>query len=61
MSNLRIGVIGLGLRTSLAVAAHQPARGFEVAALCDTDPAALAKAVERVGVDRDGRATTASC
>ncbi|MEZ0107012.1 putative dehydrogenase [Catenulispora sp. EB89] len=50
MSNLRFGVIGLGLRTSLAVAAHQPDRGFEVAALCDTDSAALAKAVERVGV-----------
>ncbi|NUR24949.1 MAG: Gfo/Idh/MocA family oxidoreductase [Catenulispora sp.] len=50
MDNLRFGVIGLGLRTSLAVAAHQPARGFEVAALCDTDPGALARAVERVGV-----------
>jgi predicted dehydrogenase len=50
VSNLRFGVIGLGLRTSLAVAAHQPDRGFEVAALCDTDPAALAKATERLGV-----------
>ena len=50
MSNLRFGVIGLGLRTSLAVAAHRPDRGYEVAVLCDTDPAALDKAVERVGV-----------
>ncbi|MFD0631058.1 Gfo/Idh/MocA family oxidoreductase [Catenulispora yoronensis] len=49
--NLRLGVIGLGLRTSLAVAAHQPERGFEVAALCDPDPAASARARERIGAE----------
>ena len=58
MSNLRFGVIGLGLRTSLAVAAHQPDRGFEVAVLCDTDPAALARAVERVGATEPVADTT---
>ncbi|MCF6472090.1 Gfo/Idh/MocA family oxidoreductase [Nonomuraea sp. MG754425] len=39
--DLRIGVIGLGLRTSLALAAHRPGRGAVVAALCDSDPAVL--------------------
>ncbi|MER6946651.1 Gfo/Idh/MocA family oxidoreductase [Nonomuraea sp. NPDC000554] len=41
MEDLRIGVIGLGLRTSLALAAHRPGRGSAVVALCDSDPAAL--------------------
>ncbi|MEV4170597.1 Gfo/Idh/MocA family oxidoreductase [Nonomuraea sp. NPDC049709] len=41
MEDLRIGVIGLGLRTSLARAAHRPGRGSVVAALCDSDPAVL--------------------
>lgn len=51
VDDVRLGVIGLGLRTSLAVAAHQPGRGSVVAALCDTDPAALKRGVERIGVD----------
>ncbi|MGW0806521.1 Gfo/Idh/MocA family protein [Nonomuraea sp. NPDC002799] len=41
MEDLRIGVIGLGLRTSIALAAHRPGRGSIVTALCDSDPAAL--------------------
>ncbi|NRQ36472.1 Gfo/Idh/MocA family oxidoreductase [Nonomuraea sp. NN258] len=41
MEDLRIGVIGLGLRTNLALAAHRPGRGSVVAALCDSDPAVL--------------------
>ncbi|MEU6724615.1 Gfo/Idh/MocA family oxidoreductase [Nonomuraea wenchangensis] len=41
MKDLRIGVIGLGLRTSLALHAHRPGGGSVVAALCDSDPAVL--------------------
>ncbi|NUW37402.1 Gfo/Idh/MocA family oxidoreductase [Nonomuraea sp. SMC257] len=41
MEDLRIGVIGLGLRSSLARAAHRPGAGAAVTALCDTDPAVL--------------------
>ena len=51
MNDLRFGVIGLGLRRNLARAAHRPARGFSVAALCDTDPAALQRGVELLGVE----------
>ncbi|MBN6056137.1 Gfo/Idh/MocA family oxidoreductase [Nonomuraea sp. RK-328] len=41
MEDLRIGVIGLGLRASLARAVHRPGAGAMVTALCDTDPAVL--------------------
>ncbi|TMR10682.1 Gfo/Idh/MocA family oxidoreductase [Nonomuraea turkmeniaca] len=41
MEDLRIGVIGLGLRTNLALAAHRPGKGSIVTALCDSDPVAL--------------------
>ncbi len=41
VEDLRFGVVGLGLRTSLAQAAHQPGRGSVVAAVCDVDPAVL--------------------
>ncbi|MBB6345326.1 putative dehydrogenase [Nonomuraea muscovyensis] len=41
MEDLRIGVVGLGLRANLALAAHRPGRGAVVTALCDSDPAAL--------------------
>ncbi|MFI6927538.1 Gfo/Idh/MocA family protein [Nonomuraea spiralis] len=47
MEDLRIGVIGLGLRTSLAVAANRPGKGSVVTALCDSDPAALKKQAGR--------------
>ncbi|ACZ90138.1 Gfo/Idh/MocA family oxidoreductase [Streptosporangium roseum] len=36
MEDLRIGVLGLGLRASLAKAAHRPGMGSVVAAICDT-------------------------
>ncbi|MEV4223717.1 Gfo/Idh/MocA family oxidoreductase [Nonomuraea sp. NPDC049725] len=49
MEDLRFGVIGLGLRVSLAVAAHQPGRGSVVAAVCDTDPATLKEQAARFG------------
>lgn len=45
MEDLRIGVIGLGLRTSIALAADRPGEGAGegavVTALCDADPAVL--------------------
>ncbi|SEH01680.1 Predicted dehydrogenase [Nonomuraea solani] len=41
MDDLRIGVIGLGLRASLALTAHRPGKGSVVTALCDSDPAAI--------------------
>ncbi|WP_199547748.1 Gfo/Idh/MocA family protein [Streptomyces sp. N35] len=45
--DLRIGVIGLGLRASIADAAHRPGRGFVVAAVADTDPAVRAGVPDR--------------
>ncbi|MEV6104357.1 Gfo/Idh/MocA family oxidoreductase [Streptomyces sp. NPDC051940] len=39
--DLRIGVIGLGLRGNLATTAHRPGAGSVVAAVADTDPAVL--------------------
>ncbi|WP_370071627.1 Gfo/Idh/MocA family protein [Streptacidiphilus sp. MAP5-3] len=48
MEDVRLGVIGLGLRISLAVAAHRPGRGTVVAAVCDSDPAALRRGLERL-------------
>ncbi|WP_327350556.1 Gfo/Idh/MocA family protein [Streptomyces sp. NBC_01304] len=45
--DLRIGVIGLGLRASIADAAHRPGRGSVVAAVADTDPAVRAKVPDR--------------
>ena len=42
-SDLRVGVVGLGLRGSLAAVIHQPGRGSIVTALCDLNPPALAQ------------------
>ena len=39
--DLRIGVVGLGLRKTLAVEAHRPGKGAQIVAACDTDPTAL--------------------
>ena len=41
MEDLRIGVIGLGLRRSIGLAAHRPGRGARVVAIADTDPSVL--------------------
>ena len=49
MEDLRIGVIGLGLRANLALSAHRPGRGSAVTALCDTDPAVHQAQAERFG------------
>lgn len=37
MTDIRIGVLGYGLRGSLARTAHRPGRGAVVAALADPD------------------------
>ncbi|MFI6482398.1 Gfo/Idh/MocA family protein [Nonomuraea sp. NPDC050663] len=47
MEDLRIGVLGLGLRLNLALDAHRPGRGAVVAAICDSDPEVLKKRAER--------------
>ena len=44
MSDLRIGVLGYGLRGSLARVAHRPGAGSRVTALADPDPAAREEA-----------------
>lgn len=44
MTDLRIGVLGFGLRGSLARVAHRPGRGSAVTALADPDPRARAEA-----------------
>ncbi|GAA3119175.1 Gfo/Idh/MocA family protein [Streptomyces goshikiensis] len=44
MTDIRIGVLGYGLRGSLARTAHRPGRGAVVAALADPDPRARARA-----------------
>jgi predicted dehydrogenase len=49
VEDLRIGVIGLGLRANLALSAHRPGRGSVVTALCDTDPAVHKAQAERFG------------
>ncbi|MCZ4100161.1 Gfo/Idh/MocA family protein [Streptomyces sp. H39-C1] len=45
--DLRIGVIGLGLRGSLAETAHRPGAGARVIAVADLDPAVRAEAATR--------------
>jgi predicted dehydrogenase len=50
VEDLRIGVIGLGLRLNLALGANRPGRGSVVVAVCDSDPAVLARGAERLGV-----------
>jgi predicted dehydrogenase len=43
-TDLRIAVVGYGLRGSVAREAHRPGHGSVVAAVCDPSPTALAKA-----------------
>ncbi|WP_336210801.1 Gfo/Idh/MocA family protein [Nonomuraea sp. LPB2021202275-12-8] len=49
MEDLRLGVVGLGLRASLALAAHRPGQGSVVTAVCDTDPVTLKEQAARFG------------
>lgn len=44
MTDLRIGVLGYGLRGSLARTAHRPGRGAVVTTVADPDPRARAAA-----------------
>ncbi|WP_433328325.1 Gfo/Idh/MocA family protein [Spirillospora sp. CA-294931] len=44
MNDLRLGVLGLGLRATLATTAHRPGSGARVTAVADPDPAARAAA-----------------
>jgi predicted dehydrogenase len=46
--DLRLAVVGLGLRGSIVEAAHRPGRGARVVALCDLDPARTRRWAERV-------------
>lgn len=45
--DLRLGVIGFGMRGDLARTAHRPGYGARVAAVADPDPDALAYAARR--------------
>ncbi|MER6949139.1 Gfo/Idh/MocA family oxidoreductase [Nonomuraea sp. NPDC000554] len=51
MNDLRLGVIGLGVRGELADLAHRPAAGSRVVACCDLDPKALSGVRDRFGPD----------
>ncbi|MBC9713332.1 Gfo/Idh/MocA family oxidoreductase [Streptomyces sp. TRM66268-LWL] len=46
--DLRLGVLGFGLRASLALTAHRPGGGSVVTAVADPDPAALGNAGSRL-------------
>lgn len=47
--DLRIAVIGLGVRAYLIKLAHRPGRGSRVVALCDVDARVLGEQVEALG------------
>jgi predicted dehydrogenase len=49
LNDIRLGVIGLGIRSDLADLAHRPGSGAVVAAVCDRAPRRLALAEERFG------------
>lgn len=49
MTDVRIGILGFGLRSSLASTAHAPDRGRRVVAVCDTEERGRADAQARFG------------
>lgn len=53
-TDLRVAVLGLGQRSTLARYAHRPGRGSRVVAVCDVDPGAVAAARARYGDDVRG-------
>lgn len=51
VSDLRLGVIGLGLRRSIATSAHHPGRGSAITAVCDLDPEVRRREAEAFATD----------
>lgn len=51
MTPARIGILGFGLRSSLAAVAHQPDAGRQVVAVCDTDVRGREDAQAKLGQD----------
>ncbi|MFH8515291.1 Gfo/Idh/MocA family protein [Streptomyces gelaticus] len=51
VSDLRLGVIGLGLRRSIATSAHHPGQGSAITAVCDLDPEVRRREAEYFGTD----------
>ncbi|HTU64064.1 MAG TPA: Gfo/Idh/MocA family oxidoreductase, partial [Polyangiales bacterium] len=49
MNDLRIAVIGLGVRAYLIGLAHRPGQGSRVVALCDVDARVLSEQVQALG------------
>ena len=47
MQDLRLGVVGLGVRSEIAAFAHRPGEGARIVAACDVVPERLARAAER--------------
>ncbi|WP_037570470.1 Gfo/Idh/MocA family protein [Phaeacidiphilus oryzae] len=56
MEDLRIGVLGLGIRASLGRHAHRPGQGSRVVAVCDTDRRALERGAEKLGFEEGWQA-----
>lgn len=50
-ADLRIGVVGLGMRSTLASYAHRPGSGARIVACCDTHPRRRDSGKERFGSD----------
>ncbi|MFJ9542701.1 Gfo/Idh/MocA family protein [Streptomyces sp. NPDC101225] len=48
MTDLRLGVLGFGLRGSLARVAHRPGEGARVTVVADHDPACRTRAAEQI-------------
>lgn len=48
MTDLRLGVLGFGLRGSLAHTAHRPGRGSRVTVVAEHDPALRERAADRI-------------
>ncbi|WP_232662727.1 Gfo/Idh/MocA family protein [Pseudonocardia sp. TRM90224] len=55
--DLRIGVMGLGVRSGIAEYAHQPGAGSRIVGVCDVNPARVAAAVAALGTDVAGVGT----
>ncbi|MCX4553422.1 Gfo/Idh/MocA family protein [Streptomyces sp. NBC_01500] len=49
MDDMKLGAIGLGMRSDLVELAHRPGSGSVVSAACDRDPRMLAQAGNRFG------------